>query len=311
MTASSRTSYKLFLLFSAFVICGFLFVQDAEAKSFGISPPFLNADHLVPGSKYTQTIYLVQSQPEEDLAMKAELTIPESIRSWITVDKGFDFVIPKGVNQFPVNVTVTVPKDAGLGAYHGNLVFTQDPGKTGQVTIALGAQAVINLTVGTGIFRKFSVPILKNLDIEEGWNPRAYVKFDNEGNVPESFSGATYELYDQFSAIRLAFVQKNEGFPETPPFEVKEYTVEFPINFKLGLGQYWGSVAFYQNDKAVASQKTPFRVLASGSLSNPFAQLSAFFKGNWTYLAGGLLVVVIAVALLKLKKKRSLRSSKA
>src|SRR3989344_3360725 len=86
-------------------VCGvFLFtsgVQTADA-AFGISPPFLNADHLVPGAAYEQVIYLVQDHPDVDIPIKATLTVPESIKSWITIDKGFDFVIPQGTRQFPV-----------------------------------------------------------------------------------------------------------------------------------------------------------------------------------------------------------------
>ena len=95
--------------------------------AFGISPPFLNADHLVKGAKYIQTIYLVQDQPNEDLNINAKLDLKEPARSWVTVDKGFNFVIPKGVRQFPVQVAINVPKDAGLGVYSGNLTFTGAP----------------------------------------------------------------------------------------------------------------------------------------------------------------------------------------
>lgn len=276
----------------------------AHAAAFGISPPFLNADHLVKGTRYVQTIYLLQNQPNEDLRIKAELDISESIRSWIAIDKGFDFVIPKGVRQFPVEVSVQVPQNTGVGFYHGNLTFTSMPSQSGQVTIALGAQVVINLTVGTDIYRKFTVPLIQLLDIEEGWSPRVYVKFNNEGNVPESFDRATYELLDQFGGVRLAYAQKSKGFPETPPFTVKEYTVEFPIDFHLGVGEYWGSVNFYQEGKVVASQKTIFTVLKAGSLSTAKERIVRFLTGTWMYLV---LIAAVAASVVAVKRKRRRR----
>lgn len=292
-----------------FVLFSFLFVSFRVLPArgaFGISPPFLNADHLVKGARYSQTIYLVQDQPNEDLRIKAELEIQERVRSWVSIDKGFDFVIPKGVRQFPVQVGIQVPKDAGLGAYSGNLTFTSAPSEAGQVTIALGAQVAINLTVGTDIYRKISVPVVKLLDIEEGWDPRVYVKFHNDGNVPEAFTGATYELFDQFNSVRLAFAQKAEDFPETLPFQVKEYSVEFPIDFHLGVGQYWGSVQFFQGDKVVATQKTVFNVLKRGALRGPTAQVLTSLKENWIYYGlGGLVVVFASIFIVKRTRRRS------
>jgi hypothetical protein len=282
-------------------------IPNTEA-AFGISPPFLNATHLVKGSKYVQTIYLVQDQPEQDLTIKADLDIPERIRSWIALDKGFQFVIPKGTRQFPLQVTVQVPRDTELGSYHGTLTFTTVPGQAGQVTIALGAQVAINLTVGEGIYEKFSVALIRFMDIEEGWNPRVYVKFNNEGNIPEAFTGATYELLDQFGGTRLAYIQKSKGFPETPPFTVSDYIVEFPIDFHLGIGQYWASVNFYQRETLVASQKTVFNVLKRGSISSPTARFLSFLKENPGYSAGiGAVIAGGAVfAVIKRKRKRRL-----
>ncbi len=271
--------------------------------AFGISPPFLNAGNLVSGSKYTQTVYLVQDQPNQDLKMRATLAVPETIRPWIHVDPGLEFVIPQGTRQFPVQITVEVPKSAGLGKYGGNLTFVSVPDQAGQVTIALGANVAINLTVGTGIFEKFSVSLIKPLDIEEGWSPRVYVKFNNEGNISESFDGATFELYDRFGGVRLAHIQKNSDFPETPAFTTKEYTVEFPTDFHLGQGQYWGDATFYQKEVAVAHERTVFSVLPAGSLSTSGAW-TKYFKDNMAYALIIIVIVVLAFTRFALKRKR-------
>jgi hypothetical protein len=274
--------------------------------AFGISPPFLHAENLIKGSRYVQTIYLVQDQPNEDLPIEVALEISERVRSWITVDTGFNFIIPKNERQFPVRVIIQVPKNAELGAYNGRLTFTSKPGKAGQVTIALGAQVAINMTVGTNIYRKFTVPVVKPLDIEEGWNPRVYVKFNNEGNVPEAFDGGTFELQDQYGAVRLAYAQEPLELPETPPFTIHEYVVEFPIDFHLGLGQYWGSVSFYKNEKVVASQRTVFRVLNTGSLSGPVAILGS--SPRKTIIYGGIVAVFLGIVVF-LARRRFRRTS--
>ncbi len=297
---TGKTAFSFFAIAAFFVL---VFAPRADA-AFGISPPSLNADHMVAGAKYIQTVYLVQSDPTSDLRIKANLEILPSVRSWITIDKGFDFIIPKGVHQFPVVITVEVPKDQTVGSYGGTISFTTAPDSAGQVTIALGAQVSINIVIGTNTYRKFTVPIIKPLDIEEGWNPRVYVKFNNEGNVPEIFTGATFELLDQYGGTRLAFVQKTTDFPEVPPFTVGENTIEFPINFHLGIGQYWSVVNFYQNDKVVASQRAVFQVLKAGSISGPSAQFINNVRNYWVYYVVGFVILLFGY-LLRRKKRRS------
>ncbi len=300
----SMNSGAILFLFFCLVTGGLIAAVPTTQAAFGISPPFLNADHLVGGATYSQTIYLVRNDPEEDIGINAVLDVPQSIRSWITLDQGSTFIIPKGVRQFPVNVTIKVPQGITVGSYNGRLSFTTAPTSQGQVTIALGAQVIINLIIGTDTYRKFSVPIVKPLDIEEGWNPRVYIKFVNEGNVPESFTGGTFELLNQYGGVRLAYAEKGRDFPEVPPFTVQEYTVEFPIDFHLGVGQYWAAINFYQGDKVVASQKTVFNVLASGSLSDPLQKILNSVRNSWIYYVLGLVIIAFFASRKKFRKTR-------
>ncbi len=292
--------------FLAVAAAVYLSVPASVMAAFGISPPFLNADHLVRGSKFVQTVYLVQDDPSEDLKIIADLNINDRVRDWFTINEGKEIIIPKGTRQFPVVIEAQIPLDADLGLYHGAIAFKGMPAQTGQVTIALGVEVAINLSVGEGIYRKYNVPLIKFLDIEEGWSPKVYVKFNNEGNIPEAFDGATYELYDQFGAVKLAYIQKSKDFPETAPFSVDEYTIEFPVDLHLGIGQYWGSVSFYKEGAVIASQRTVFNVLKRGSLSGPFDQIIRFAKANVVALAGGGigLVFIMVVAIMWRRKKR-------
>ena len=296
----------------AVFVVGLLFCIPAFAvprlasAAFGISPPFMNVSSLVRGSRYVQTIYLVQDQPNQDLTIQAKLDVPQSIRSWFTILPGEQFVIPKGVRQFAVSVAVQVPQETDLGYYKGALTFTTVPGSAGQVTIALGAQVNINLTVGTDIVRKMSLALLKPLDIEEGWAPRAYVKFNNEGNVAEYLDGGTFEVYDQFGAARLAYIQKGkEGLPEIPAFTIKDFTIEFPTDFYLGVGQYWASINLVQEGKSVGTQRTVFNVLTKGSLSTPLERFLLDLKANWQRSLGiGVIVFAALIAIWRFVRRR-------
>ena len=275
------------------------FLPGIALAAFGVSPPFVNATHLMPGVKYVQTIYLVQDKPNEDLRVTARLNIPDRVRQWISIDKGFDFVIPQGTRQFPINVIVDVPKNAERVSYSGNLIVSSQPSSKGQVTIALGANIAINLTVGNDIYEKYSVPLVNFLDIEEGWSPKINIRFVNDGNVPESLNGATFEVYDRFGSIRLAYVQKTGDFPEIPPFTTSNYTIEFPLDLHLGQGQYWGTAMLYdKNNKAIATQRTVFNVLAPGAIGGTAAKIITYLKVNWFYYAIGAAIAIICGAII-------------
>ncbi|MEY4731653.1 MAG: putative transrane protein [Candidatus Parcubacteria bacterium] len=275
--------------------------------AFGISPPFMHPTNLIPGSHYSQTIYLVQDKPDTDLGMRAILNVPDSIRPWFHIIPGERFSIPKGVRQFPVEIVADIPKDTGLGAYNGKLSFQTAPTSGGQVSIALGAEVDIALTVGNDIVRKIVVPIIRPLDIEEGWDPSVYIKVDNEGNVAERFNGAIFELYDQFGAGRLAYVQKQDGFPEIPAFSTQEFTLEFPTNFYIGVGQYWASITLLRDGKVEASAKTVFNVLKKGSIHTVTERFIRDLKKQWPYYAGGAAVLVVVSALFLIRRKRRSR----
>jgi hypothetical protein len=302
-------SKKTIISLIGLVFLVLFFANSAPAEAaFGVSPPFVGSGHLVPGSKYIQTIYLVQDNPGEDLKILTDLQINDRVRSWFVVNGGKEMIIPKGVRQYPVEVIINVPKKADLGIYKGLINFSGMPlNKTGQITIALGVEVKIGFTVGEGIFRDYEMPLVNLLDIEEGWSPKVQVKFVNNGNVPEAIDSATYELFDQFGSIRLAYIQKNDGFTEVAPFSTEDLLFEFPINLYLGIGDYWGSVNFLKEGKVIGKQRTVFKVLKAGSLSGPISKVINHlnkFKIYYLSFLGILIVAFIFYRRFKNKKGR-------
>lgn len=312
MVGSYFSGYRQLFLIPILLFLGlFLLAPSISWAAFGASPPFLNASHLVKGARYEQTIYLVRDNAEEDLPIKADLVLPERIRSWVSMEQGSEFIIPAGTRQFPVRILINVPPNAELGIYSGTLTFGSQPEQSGQVTVSLGIEIPINLTIGTDIYRDLKAGLIKLLDIEEGWSPLVYVKLENGGNVPEKFDSATYELFDSYKDKRFAVSQKREDFPEVSPFTTEEFTVEFPVDFHLGVGQYWGSVTFYQGDKPVGGQTAIFNVLEKGSLSGPAGQFASILKLDtlWPFYLIGLIILAGTGFIWRKKSSKKPRSS--
>lgn len=240
----------------------FLFTKPFSAvASFGVSPPNIVADRLARNSHYEATIVLSRGQPTEDLDVKAVFDVPEKIRSWFSVDKGEEFVMPKGVQQFPIQVIIDVPKNADYGSYTGylrvNTVPKRKPGE--QVLIAVGGRIDITLQVGDNIISDFLIKNIEILDIKEGEPPKIKIVVQNTGNVSGGPDRADFELKDKYKSVNLGF-DAVEIKEEVPPFKTKTLIVKFPIGIKLGLGEYWAHTKVYRGDAIVKELETVFDV---------------------------------------------------
>lgn len=249
------------------MLLGFLLQPFLVYAGFGVTPPNIYADRLVPGATLTKTIYLVQGNPERDVEVHATIE-SRDIKDWISIDQGSEFTIPRGVQQYPLNITIAVPSDAELGEYTASVRVKTVPepsnaqeGGSG-VAIALGGLIEIEAVVGDDIVVEFKINGLDILDIKEHEPLQARVHIDNTGNVPTAPDSASFELFDKFGNQRLAFATAEaEQFPKVPAFTEESIVVKFPVDTVLAVGEYWGHVKIYNEEgKVLRELRTIFNV---------------------------------------------------
>lgn len=288
----------------ALVLLAFLVALPFSVRAgFGVSPPLIEESRLVRGISMERIIYLVQGAPEQDIPI--ELEVDSEIADWISFPQGMPITIPTGVQQFPLVVRIDVPENAELGKYHGEIRITAVPQRAdqgGEVAIALGGLVTLDLTVGDGVISEFSMKQIRILDITEGENPRANIEIINSGNVPAGPDTVTFELFNKFGEIRLAYAE-TENFKKVPAFTEDGDTVSFPMDIYIAPGEYWGHVKVYEDKKMVGELRTVFNV-----------REKKFLDMAWPYLVGigvlGLLVLgFLLVRRLFFKKRRSRTSS--
>ena len=310
-----RIFQVLFVFFIALI-----FANDVQAGGFGVSPPQIIADNLLKGSVYEQIITLVQSEPDKDLQAEIVFDAPE-IESWISVDKGVSFILPKGEQQFPIKIKISVPEDALMGKYKGYIrintqpVATEETREGSSVSINFGGRIDLDLTVGDNVIEEFEILAITIKDIESGWPLSAFVKVQNTGNVPIKLDRATFDLFDKYNSARLGYGQTEE-FEFVSPYSVKESMMRFPIDLKLGLGEYSGTVKVYKDDKVVKELQTSFRVVEKGALSslsredikNENKQIG-FSKILLLFLIL-FLVITISVVVIKKKKQKNKKNKR-
>lgn len=256
------------------------------ALAFGISPPLISNDYLVPGSHFEQTITLTQAEPKQPTNIETLIDAPE-IEDWIQIQPGRDFTIPAGRQQFPMRVRINVPPDAGYGVYEGTItVRAISGGGEGAINIITGAVADIKLKVTGEEFSDFRLRGLNVPNIEEGSPIKAVLNIENLGNVKIRPSKVYIRIFDKYHN-KLLESGEAAGMDWVEPFDTEKITAKLPT--ELGVGEYWAEIEIYKRGGLLAKDKRYFHIVEKGTLGE--------FLGLAWWIWILILAVIIALGL--------------
>jgi|GEM_PF-1364356 len=289
---SATLTHTVFRL-TALTILAFVLVPFTAQAGFGVSPPLIEEGRLVRGISMERIVYLVQGVPDRDVPI--EVQVDSEIKDWISFPQGMPVTIPEGVQQFPLVVRIDVPDDAEFGKYSGEIRLTAVPQRAdegGEVAIALGGLVTLDLTVGDGIISEFSLKQIDILDIKEGDDPRARISIVNTGNVGAGPDTMSFELFNKFGEIRLAYAESSESnFKKVPAFTEGNIEASFPMDVYIAPGEYWGHVKVYEGQKMVGELRTVFNVTKKN-----------FFEFMLPYAAGAAGVIIVLVLIFFIRR---------
>ncbi len=286
------------------------------AAGFGISPPYILNDKLLPGSHHEQRITVVRSDDSKDDRIQVVINAPE-IASWITLDPGADFVFPAGKKYMYLTAKIDAPSNAEKKQYKGtmaiNLIESKE-GQAGGATVALGAQVDIDITVGEGAIKDFSVFSIKIPDFNENRPMKILLGIENKGNVRIAPSRVEAEIYD-ISGQNFVTTLRGSRFEEVESFARKEIASELDNSLKQG--SYWSIVKIYKENEIVREEKIFFTILEKlpevapldlGKAARKFDFKKIFnVKPDILVLASVLAVIIIIVLFLVWPRKRGPR----
>lgn len=265
-----------FLRSSLFSLALFFFVCDIAHAGFGVTPPYVSNVSLTQNSTYEQTIYLVRSDPTTDLKATLSIDVP-GINSWFVINEGMEFILPKGEQKVPMTVKVTVPEDAEYKQYTGNIRIktgpTDDKVAEGAVSISLGAQIDVDLTVIDKQIHDFKVRKIGISDLNEGhkfawlYFP-GKIKFDmfleNIGNVPVAPTDVVFRIYDRSGKVLLEETHKKGKIDTVAPFMTETVVAELPT--KLPAGNYLARFEIKNEDEVKLEGEVNLNILPFGTL---------------------------------------------
>jgi len=298
-------SYKA-TIFKIIAILLFVLAALPAHAGFGVSPPSIKETRLVPGSRITRTIYLIQGDPLYDVGIGV-IVESKDIKDWISFDPGETFIVPKGVQQFPLKVTIQVPKDAEMGIYKAFVRTSTVPQKAEgatSVAISLGGRIDVELTVGNDVYESFTITNINIEHIRAGESPKVEIEVDNTGNVPTGPSAASFELFNKFGNIRLAYGQI-EITKKVPSFTREGMSVEFPLEVRLAEGEYWGNVIIYDDTNRVVKELRKVFIVKKGvGFSGFMAGVGGAGLKIGLWVLGGFFVLVIFFFLWRRLRRR-------
>ncbi len=272
-----------------------LFSANSVFAGFGVSPPKILNYHLLPGSHFEQTIYLVQSKPEKDLLAKIEIDAPE-IKDWISIEGGLEFTIPAGVQMFPLKVSVDVPSKAAFKSYSGKIwIKTASKAEEGgTVSVALGALISIDLAVSAEEVYGFIFRGLEILKAEEGRPIKVKISLQNTGNTRDRPTKIHLDVYDRYHD-KVLYSGDAADLNYIKPFTQGEVVGKFRA--KLGIETYWAEVKVYKEDNILIEDKRVFQVVKRTGL------LHKIFSKWYSWM----ILVIIILAAIAYKRKQELK----
>lgn len=271
-----RRTRRLFPLGSllALLLIGFASSAPLAHAGFGITPPYVRSDRLTRGTEYKQQINLVRSDPQEDLKANITFNIPDA-QEWFTIDRGNEFIIPKGVTQMPIVVTVHVPANAAFREYKGAIrirTASVNVPTGGGVSIALGAQVDVDVKVVDKIL-DFDVRQVRIADLEAGllkWGLhfpgkiRFFMTIQNTGNAEFGPTRVHFDILDSNAENQVESTDNLNKIEKIAPFATKEVIAELPT--RLSPGTYVAKYTIYKNSEVAQQGQLNMSVAALGSV---------------------------------------------
>lgn len=285
-----------------------LFLLSAESvfASFGITPPYVRNTSLTKNSTYEQQILLVRGNPDSPQKAQIVVDAPE-IASWIEIVEGTSIPLPRGQQKVPMTVRVKVPKDVEFKDYNGVIriktVPDDDQVAAGAVSISLGAQVDINLTVIDKEIEDFRVRKIDLTDLNEG-HKLGWLYFpgkinfsmllENIGNVDVAPSKVEFRIYDFSGKVLLEETENLGSIRKIEPYATEAVFAHIPT--RLPAGNYLARYKIYNNTDIKQEGEISLSILPYGTLQEAgfgFSGLSLAHKISILLPIFALMIVIL------------------
>lgn len=296
--------FRLLLLVLIFSGIG----AESVLAGFGVTPPYVRNTSLTRNSVYEQQILLVRSDPDTPLQASVQIDAPE-IASWIQIEQGTEFVLPRGEQKVPMTVKVTVPKDAEFKQYTGAIRIktgaVEEGEGRGAVNISLGAQIDIDLNVIDRVIKDFRIRKIEIPDLNAGhqlaWlyfpgKVRFQMSLENTGNVDIAPSKVVFRIYDPTGSALLEETESIGKINKVAPYATADVVANIPT--RLPAGPYLTRYQIFNGDELKQEGEASMNIVPYGTLQTAgfgFAGLSVPHKISVLLPIFGIIILILLI----------------
>lgn len=267
----------MYLKTAVFGLCllGVLGFEVAHA-GFGITPPYVRNSSLTRNVTYEQQILMVRGTADSELTAEITVDAP-GFNDWIEIVEGEEIVLPEGEQRVPMTVRIDVPSDADFDDYRGRIrirtTASDDQIARGAVSISLGAQVDVNLSVIDREIKDFRVRRVSVSELNEGhsvawlYYPGRIefgMRLENTGNVDVAPSRVEFDIYDVRGRVLLEETEHLGSIETVDPYSTGDITAHIPT--RLPAGNYVARYTIYNDDEVKQTGELNLSILPYGTL---------------------------------------------
>lgn len=228
----------------------------ALAAAFGVSPPWVKNNHLLPGATSKEVIYLSRNEPEEEMKVAVRISGDEDLVGWIQIQNEENLIMKKGQTLLPMKIIVEVPEHATLKKYTGSIFVTLSPIvadtslEGGEVAIGLGARIAVNISVIGDKITDYEVTSVTVEPQEEDDPFSINVEVENKGNTEISDLKGQIDIYNSINTEilkSLTFIPFDEP---VSPDETKKVEMIYQ-DYIPDPGEYWVAVKTFKDEEVI------------------------------------------------------------
>jgi hypothetical protein len=285
-----KINIKLKFAVAVLALFAGLFYGASANAGFGVSPISVQSKFLLPGSVYEQQFSLSRSVENEAWNVTANIS-GDTVKDWITMDRGTSFDMPVGEKVSVAKVLVRVPADAKVGDYFGSISFVVEPiisasanaAQAGGVRNLSGVMVDINVSVTDQHVSKFQISQITGANVETGSPLKFLIGIDNTGNIPAAPTAGYVKLmkFNEDTALETLAITE---FSSVDPFRSSVIPVFTDKPTAVAPGLYRAKVSLYSGEKLAHESAMTLNVYASGAMNK--GEISAFYLERQTVKVG-------------------------
>lgn len=281
------------IIFSIVLLC----FAGTVFAGLGISPSDWIEKNGLLGQQMEKTFTLSRSNAGEDLYFTSKIT--GELTDWIKIENGNSFVMPKGKQQFPVNVTLSIPQNAEKRNYKGeirlNSTSKSEKSNAGSVGVLLSALIRIDLTVSDKPFLSYDVLQIEIPTQETGKNINVVLKIWNKGNIEAKPTKLTADIFDKFNTTKISSHILTDFSAVTGVASFSEGQIKLQIPAELSPEQYWANISVYQDETILKTSTITFDIVKTGGLKQETVAGKSVPKNNILLIIAGILMIVLVI----------------